>query len=151
MNAMTSRLRTYKTSTTPISPLSDDREKDEIIEATLLRLAIHKTSIAVKDQENVSKVQEKLEEEEIAKMVKGEEDEESYASELVDSMLNDDDDSGTRIEPGSHKEHPKTIDDDDENEKKDDDKKDDDNDDHTDHTSVRNQEMGSMETRKEKM
>ncbi|GKB64983.1 hypothetical protein Tco_0921169 [Tanacetum coccineum] len=63
-------------------------------------------------------------EEEITKMVKGEEDEESYASEFVDSMLNDDDDSSTMIEPGSHKEYPKTVNDDDENEKKDDDKKD---------------------------
>nr|GEW32502.1 retrovirus-related Pol polyprotein from transposon TNT 1-94 [Tanacetum cinerariifolium] len=50
------------------------------------------------------------------------------------------------------KENPKTVDDDDENEKKDgDDKKDDDNDDHTKHTLVRDQEMGSMETRKEKI
>ncbi|GJX55879.1 hypothetical protein Tco_0285776, partial [Tanacetum coccineum] len=62
-----------------------------------------------------------------------------------------DDDSSTMIEPGSHKEYPKTVNDDDENEKKDDDKKDNDNDDHTDHTLVKNQEMGSMETRKEKM
>ncbi|GJT51995.1 hypothetical protein Tco_0978152 [Tanacetum coccineum] len=88
-------------------------------------------------------------------MVEGEEDEESYASEFADSVFqNDYDNSGTRIEPESHKENPETIVDDDENEneKKDgDDKKDDDNDDHTDHTLVGNQEMGSMETRKEKM
>ncbi|GKD19985.1 hypothetical protein Tco_1221688 [Tanacetum coccineum] len=58
---------------------------------------------------------EKLDEEEIKRMVKGGEDEESYASEFADSMLNDDvDDSGTRIEPGSHKEHLKKVNNDDE-------------------------------------
>ncbi|GKD98401.1 hypothetical protein Tco_1382298 [Tanacetum coccineum] len=47
-----------------------------------------------------------------------EEDDESYASEFVDSMLNDDvDDFGTRIEPGSHKENSKVLDDDDVNDK----------------------------------
>ncbi|GJW65544.1 hypothetical protein Tco_0117428 [Tanacetum coccineum] len=110
---------------TPIPPPSDDKERDEIAEASLL-------------------IQEKLEEEEINKIVKGEDNEESYASEFADSMLNDDnEDFGTRIEPGSHKEHPKKIDDDDddetEKEKKDDEKKDNvedkDNDDHI-HTLV---------------
>ncbi|GKG30877.1 hypothetical protein Tco_0423365, partial [Tanacetum coccineum] len=44
----------------------------------------------------------KLAEEKIEKTAEGEEDEESYASEFADSMLNDDvDDSGTKIEPGS--------------------------------------------------
>ncbi|GJY50526.1 retrovirus-related pol polyprotein from transposon TNT 1-94 [Tanacetum coccineum] len=58
-------------------------------------------------------IQEKLEEEEeIEKMVEGDQDEESYASEFVDSMFNDDDDSGTRIEPGSYKENLKDVDDD---------------------------------------
>nr|GEZ57863.1 hypothetical protein [Tanacetum cinerariifolium] len=41
--------------------------------------------------------------------------EESYANEFADSLLNDDvDDFGTRIEPESHKEHPKNVTDDDE-------------------------------------
>nr|GEY15314.1 hypothetical protein [Tanacetum cinerariifolium] len=118
--------------------LSDDRKRDEIAKETLLSFTLHKTTIATKAQENVAKVQEKLAEEEIEKMVKGEEDEESYASAFADSMLNDDDDSGTRIEPESHKENPKTVHDEDKNknEKKDDDddKKNDDNDDHTYHT-----------------
>nr|GEU70009.1 Gag-Pol polyprotein [Tanacetum cinerariifolium] len=66
-------------------------------------------------QENVAKVQEKLDEEEIEKMVKGDEDEESYASAFANSMFNDDvDDSGTKIEPESHKEHPKHVTNDDE-------------------------------------
>ncbi|GJX89406.1 retrovirus-related pol polyprotein from transposon TNT 1-94 [Tanacetum coccineum] len=51
----------------------------------------------------------------------------------------DDDDSGNRIEPGSHKEHPETVDDDENEEEKKDEKKDGDNDDdvdddHTNHT-----------------
>nr|GEY87652.1 hypothetical protein [Tanacetum cinerariifolium] len=75
--------------------------------------------------------QEKLMEKDIEKMVDDAEAE-SCASEFADSFFqDDDDDSGNRIEPESHKEHPKTIvDDDDENaeEKKDDKKDDEDND-----------------------
>ncbi|GJW14642.1 hypothetical protein Tco_0018775 [Tanacetum coccineum] len=139
--------------------------RDEIAEATLLSLALHKTSIAAKAQENVAKVQEKLAKEEIEKMLKGEEDDESYASEFADSMLNDDvDDSGTRIESRSHKENPKVVVDDDVNDKqKQDESKDDngektddaakekDNDDQTDHTLIRTHAMSSMETRNEHM
>ncbi|GKF87420.1 hypothetical protein Tco_0258297, partial [Tanacetum coccineum] len=56
------------------------------------------------------------------------EDDESYASEFADSMLNDDvDDSGTRIEPRSHKENPKVFDDDDVNDKQKQDQSKDDN------------------------
>ncbi|GJT56355.1 hypothetical protein Tco_0991409 [Tanacetum coccineum] len=111
-------IRQKKQSTTTIPPLDDDQERDDMVEATLLSLTLHKTALAAEAQENVAKVQEKLEDEEIEKMVKCEEDEESYASEFVDSMLNDDnDDSGTRIDPMSHKEHPKNVDDDDEIEK----------------------------------
>nr|GFC22447.1 hypothetical protein [Tanacetum cinerariifolium] len=81
-------------------------------------------------------------------------DEESYASEFNDlAFQNDDDDSGNKIEPESHKEHPKVLDDDDENEKekKDDDNDDDVDDDHTDHTLDKTQKMGSLETSNEKM
>ncbi|GJZ65544.1 hypothetical protein Tco_0622240 [Tanacetum coccineum] len=82
-------------------------ERDAIAEATLLSLALHKTALATEAQENVSKVQKKLDEEEIEKMIEGEEYEESYASAFADFVFNDDvDDSGTKIEPGSHKEHP---------------------------------------------
>ncbi|GJU90584.1 retrovirus-related pol polyprotein from transposon TNT 1-94 [Tanacetum coccineum] len=122
---------------------SAHRERDEIAEATLLSLALHKTAIAAKAQENVSK---KLEEEEIAKMVEGDEDEESLASEFADSMLNDDD-SGTRIEPGSHKEHPETVDDD----KTEKEKKDDETNDEKANDDEKKDETGSMETRKEKI
>nr|GEY40469.1 hypothetical protein [Tanacetum cinerariifolium] len=63
----------------------------------------------------ISRIKEKLDEEEIENMVKGEEDKESYTSEFADSMINDDvDDFGIRIEPESHKKHPEIINDDDE-------------------------------------
>ncbi|GJR09215.1 hypothetical protein Tco_0791867 [Tanacetum coccineum] len=72
-----------------------------------------------------------MEKEEIEKMVEGKENEESYASEFANYMLNNDnDDTCTRIEPESHKENPEVVvvdDDDDVNvTKKKDDKKDDD-------------------------
>ncbi|GJY55400.1 integrase, catalytic region, zinc finger, CCHC-type containing protein, partial [Tanacetum coccineum] len=61
---------------------SDDRDSDEVAEATILN-------------------------------------EESYASEFADSLINDDvDASGTRIEPGSHKEYLENVNDDDEEIKK---------------------------------
>ncbi|GJW37681.1 hypothetical protein Tco_0060601 [Tanacetum coccineum] len=68
---------------------SDDRERDEIVEATLLSLTMHKTALAAEAQENVAKVQEKLEE--IENMVEGKKDEKSYASEFADLVFNDDD------------------------------------------------------------
>ncbi|GJS20803.1 hypothetical protein Tco_0449435 [Tanacetum coccineum] len=127
------------------------------------------TTATTEAQENVAKVQEKLAEEDIEKMVEGEEDEESYASEFVDSMLNDDvDDFGTRIEPVSYKENPDVVADDDVSKKKDDEKNEDDvnddnvekiddaaeendNDDHTDHTLIGTHATGNMETRNEQM
>nr|GEW69240.1 hypothetical protein [Tanacetum cinerariifolium] len=168
-------IKQKKAKSTPILPPSDDKERDEIVEATLLSLPLHKTGLVAEAQENVAKVQEKLDEDEIENMVEGEGDKESYASDLADSMLNDDDDSYTRIEPGSHKENPKVVNDyddvnktekeDKKDEKKDDDaekktnddvqKKDDaeekDNNDHTDHALVGSQATSSLENRNEKM
>ncbi|GKE36153.1 hypothetical protein Tco_1455475, partial [Tanacetum coccineum] len=87
------------------------------------KITIRKKKQTAEAQENIAKVQEKLDEKEIEKMVEGEGDEESYASEFAGSMINDDvDDSGTKIEPGSHKEHLEIVNDDDdqiEKEKKD--------------------------------
>nr|GEV66630.1 hypothetical protein [Tanacetum cinerariifolium] len=221
-------IKQKKTITTLIPPPSDDRERDEIAEATLLSLTLHKTAIAAEAQENVTKVQEKLEdvmisfycklksqergillqsqvwgksyeknyssvrrciadpvnvspndlkskttediisigsfvevlvlnqyvivrkniEEEIAKMVEGDEDEESYESGFVDSMLNNDDDFGTRIEPGSHKKHLENVVDDDETEKE---KKDDKKGDEKENDDEKKDKTGSIETRKEKI
>ncbi|GJY12202.1 putative reverse transcriptase domain-containing protein [Tanacetum coccineum] len=112
-------IRQKKQNIPSIPPPGDDRERDEVVEATILSLTLHKTTLATEAQENIAKVQEKLDKEEIERMVEGGEDEESYASEFADSMLNDDvDDSRTRIELGSHKEHPENINDDDEEIKK---------------------------------
>ncbi|GKD56922.1 hypothetical protein Tco_1290309, partial [Tanacetum coccineum] len=81
-----------ETKYTSIPPPSDDRERDEIAEATLLK-------------------------EEIEKMVEGEKDEESYASEFADSILNDDvDDSEKNDEEIEKDKKDKEI----EKEKKDD-------------------------------
>nr|GEW63392.1 hypothetical protein [Tanacetum cinerariifolium] len=114
-------------STTP-SPPSDDRERDEIHEATQLRLALYKTVKLFEEQENVAIVEEKLLEEDIEKLVDG--DEESTANEFTDTVLLDGGDGE------SHKENLKNIDDDDDVEKKDD-KKDDD-DDQDDYALIRN-------------
>ncbi|GJS24226.1 hypothetical protein Tco_0452858 [Tanacetum coccineum] len=79
-----------KQSTPSIPPPGADRERDEVPEATILSLTLHKTALATETQENIAKVQEKLNEEEIERMVEGGENKESYASDFVDSMLNDD-------------------------------------------------------------
>ncbi|GJV98590.1 retrovirus-related pol polyprotein from transposon TNT 1-94 [Tanacetum coccineum] len=95
-------IKQKKQSTHYIPPPGDDRERDTIAEATFL-------------------IQEKLYEEEIDNMVEGCTDEESYASEFADSILNNEgaevDDTGSKIEPGSQKENPKQVSDDDETEK----------------------------------
>ncbi|GJZ69097.1 retrovirus-related pol polyprotein from transposon TNT 1-94 [Tanacetum coccineum] len=104
-----------KQSTPSILPPGDDQERGEVAEVTILSRTLHKTALATEAQENIAKVQEKLDDEEIKKMVEGDEDEESYASEFADIMINDDvNDSGTRIEPESHKEHLENVNDDDE-------------------------------------
>nr|GEX90059.1 hypothetical protein [Tanacetum cinerariifolium] len=114
-----------KPSTTTSLPPSDDRERDEIHEATQLSIALDKTTKAYKEQQNVAEVEERLLEEDIEKLVKG--DEESTA------ILLSDEDSGDRLEPGSHKENLKKNDDDDDDEKKDGK----DADDHDDHALIR--------------
>ncbi|GKG23933.1 hypothetical protein Tco_0391969, partial [Tanacetum coccineum] len=61
------------TSITPL-PLSDDRERDEIHEATQLSLTLDKTTKAYEEQPHVAAVEEKLLEEDIEKLVDGEDD-----------------------------------------------------------------------------
>ncbi|GKA15112.1 retrovirus-related pol polyprotein from transposon TNT 1-94 [Tanacetum coccineum] len=129
-----------KPSTTSIPPPDDDKKRDDIAEASILSLTLHKTALAAEAQENVAKVQEKAMKEDIDKLFDDEEDD-SYASAFVDLVFQDDEDTGTRIEPKSHKEHLETIDDDDNDvvkEKKDDGMDDDDKDvDNDDHALVR--------------
>ncbi|GJR70665.1 hypothetical protein Tco_0016730 [Tanacetum coccineum] len=120
-------------STTPILPPSNDRECNEIHEATLLSLALHKTAKIAAEQENVAAVKEKLLEEDMEKIVEVEdEDEESYACEFDDSVFLNEEDSLTKLEPENHKENLKEVDNDDDEEEKKDDKKDDDDDDNDD-------------------
>ncbi|GJU18552.1 hypothetical protein Tco_1146518 [Tanacetum coccineum] len=108
-------IKRKKQSTPSIPPPGDDQERDAIAEATLLSLTLHKTALLAEAQENIAKVQEKLDEEEIDKLVDGDDDDESSASAFADSVLNDDgDDTGSKLEPGSHKEHPEHVSDDDE-------------------------------------
>nr|GEY28200.1 hypothetical protein [Tanacetum cinerariifolium] len=108
-----------KPSTTSTPPPSDDRERDEIAKAFILSLTLHKTSLAIEAQENIAKVQEQIEQEEIDKMFNGDEDEESNVSTFADSVFDDDvDDTGSKIEPESHKEHLEHVFDDDQENKK---------------------------------
>nr|GEU92709.1 uncharacterized mitochondrial protein AtMg00810-like [Tanacetum cinerariifolium] len=65
-------IRQKKQSTPLIPPLGDDLERDEVAEATILSLTLHKISLAAEAQENIVKVQKKLDEE-IQKMVEGDE------------------------------------------------------------------------------
>nr|GEV67342.1 hypothetical protein [Tanacetum cinerariifolium] len=75
----------------------------------------------------------------LKQVVKGEKDVESYADKFVAFMIHDDvDDFRDRIEPESHKEHSKVVDDDDDNKEEKKDEKEGD-------------EMGSLETRTQKI
>ncbi|GJY77373.1 hypothetical protein Tco_0482489 [Tanacetum coccineum] len=67
-------------------------------------------------------VEEKLLEEDVEKIVEGVED--LDGNDFVDTLLLSDEDSGDRLEPGSHKDKPKEINDDDDDKKKDDKKED---------------------------
>nr|GEX86890.1 hypothetical protein [Tanacetum cinerariifolium] len=104
--------RAHMTPTFTTSP-QEKKRKQTAKESSSPRQS-HKITIKKKKpteaQENIANVQEKLAEEEIEMLVKGDEDEESYASEFVDSVLNEDvDDSGTRLELGSPKEIQKRL------------------------------------------
>ncbi|GJU17136.1 hypothetical protein Tco_1145102 [Tanacetum coccineum] len=113
-------IKRKKQSTPSIPPPRDDQERDAIVEATLLSLTLHKTALLAEAQENIAKVQEKLDEEEIDKLVDGDEDDKSSASAFADSVLNDDgDDTRSKLEPMSHKEHPEHVSDDDDKQKND--------------------------------
>nr|GEV32534.1 hypothetical protein [Tanacetum cinerariifolium] len=122
-----------------------------------------------KEYENVFG-QEKILEEDIDKMVDGD-DEDSCASAFADLIFQDKEDTKTRTEPESHKENSEVVNDDDVNdnvdkedkddenkvdddvekenkdEENDDDDEDDDNGDYDDHALVKNKVLGSLETR----
>ncbi|GKD81159.1 hypothetical protein Tco_1347998 [Tanacetum coccineum] len=113
-------IKNKKPNTPSIPPPGDDRERDEMAKATILSLTLHKTALDAEAKENITKVQEILEQEEIDKLVDGDEDEDSYASAFANSVINnDDDDTGSMLEPENHKKHPEHVSDDDEMKKKD--------------------------------
>ncbi|GJV13317.1 hypothetical protein Tco_1354858 [Tanacetum coccineum] len=64
-------IKKKKQSTTLIPPPGDDRERDEVAKPTILSLILHKTALAAEAQENIVKVQEKLDEGEIEKLEPG--------------------------------------------------------------------------------
>ncbi|GKC48245.1 hypothetical protein Tco_1065967, partial [Tanacetum coccineum] len=112
---------------------------------------IDKTAKAYEEQQNVAAVEQHMLDDDVEKLVEGEE-EESDGVDFADTVLLSDEDFGNRLEPRSHKDEPKEINDDDD-EKKDDKKGDDDNDDddHDDHALIRSRESGSSEIKTEKM
>nr|GEU78872.1 hypothetical protein [Tanacetum cinerariifolium] len=128
---------------------------DDIIEATQLSLAEAKNAKVYEEQQNVALVKNKILEEDVEKLVEG--DDESSGDEIANTMVLSDEDSDDRIEPGSHKENLEEIVDDDE--KNDDDKHNDakidenkDNDDnHTNHSLIKNRKIGSSKIMTEKM
>nr|GEZ33715.1 hypothetical protein [Tanacetum cinerariifolium] len=93
-----------KPSATTIPPPSDDRERDEIAEATILSLIMHKTTLVAKAQENVAVVKEKILEEDIEKMIDGE-DGDSYASAFPDSKDDEKDDDDEDVDNYDHDDH----------------------------------------------
>nr|GEW37013.1 uncharacterized mitochondrial protein AtMg00810-like [Tanacetum cinerariifolium] len=98
-------------STVPPPPIND-QEHDDIHEATLLSLVLHKTAKITEEQENMAA--------------------------FADSVFLDEEDSGTRLEPESHKENPKIDDDDiDKKDDKNGDDDDDDDDENDDHALLR--------------
>nr|GEU97181.1 leucine-rich repeat-containing protein [Tanacetum cinerariifolium] len=116
-------IKQKKAKSTPILPPSDEKERDEIIEATLLSLALHKTGIepgshkknpeVVDDYDDANKTEKE---------------------DKKDEKKDDDDEKKTNDDV-----------------QKKDDAEEKDNNDHTDHTLVGSQVTSSLENRNEKM
>ncbi|GJZ30342.1 hypothetical protein Tco_0575389 [Tanacetum coccineum] len=88
----------------PVTPILIVAEIDvtNLDEATQMSLATDRSNEDFEAQQAVKKVNEHLVDEEIEKLVEG--DEETNANTFVDEILNNQEDPDTRIEPGSHKE-----------------------------------------------
>ncbi|GJT44096.1 retrovirus-related pol polyprotein from transposon TNT 1-94 [Tanacetum coccineum] len=83
-----------KPSTTTPLPPSDNQERDDIIEAAQLSLALDKTTKVYEEQQNVAVVEKKILEEDVEKLVDSEE--KSSGSDFADMVLLSDEDSGDR-------------------------------------------------------
>ncbi|GKE20509.1 hypothetical protein Tco_1432021 [Tanacetum coccineum] len=93
-------MKSPRTPTVSASPQETKKRKQDVGESSSRRITIKR---------------KKQNEEEIDKLVDGDDDDESSASAFADSVLNDDgDDTGSKLEPGSCKEHPEHVSDDDE-------------------------------------
>nr|GEV02268.1 hypothetical protein [Tanacetum cinerariifolium] len=79
-------IRKKKQNITSLPSPGDDRERDEMAEATLLSLTLYKTALAAEAQEKITKVQDKLDEEEIEKMDKDENDKNDDDVEKADDV-----------------------------------------------------------------
>nr|GFA48505.1 hypothetical protein [Tanacetum cinerariifolium] len=137
-----------KPSTTPFPPPNDDRERDEILEATLLSLRIEPETRNENPEtiNNDDKEEKKYDKKDDDNDDDDNDDHNDHS--LVRKKVMD---FGTRIEPETRNENPETINNDDKEEKKYDKKDDDDNADHNDHSLVRKKVMGSVDTKNEKM
>nr|GEW40576.1 hypothetical protein [Tanacetum cinerariifolium] len=102
------------------SPQESKKRKQTAGESCSRRIIIKKKKQSTPSIPPPGDGRERDEMEEIDKLVDGNKDEESYASAFVDSVINnDDDDTGSKLEPRSHKEHLEHMSDDDETKRKD--------------------------------
>ncbi|GJW94653.1 hypothetical protein Tco_0174325 [Tanacetum coccineum] len=92
----------------PLNPVEHQGAEIDVTnldEATQISLATARSTYDLEIQQAVKKVNEHLVDEEIEKIVEGNDDVD--ANKFVDDILNSQKDPGTRLEPRSHKESPK--------------------------------------------
>nr|GEX98832.1 hypothetical protein [Tanacetum cinerariifolium] len=99
-------------------------------------ISLDKTAKVYEEQHYVAVVEQHILDEDVEKLVEGEE-EESDSIDYADTVLLSDEDFSDRLELESHKDKSKKINYDDDDENKDDKKDDDDNDDDDDHALIR--------------
>nr|GEV01679.1 ribonuclease H-like domain-containing protein [Tanacetum cinerariifolium] len=98
------RRRSQPNPKTPI-PTPAEIDVTNIDKATQMSIAIAKSIEDLEAWQNVKRYEEHMVDEEIEKIVKGNDDVDE--NQFVDDILNNQEDPGTRIEPESHQERPK--------------------------------------------
>ncbi|GJW24698.1 hypothetical protein Tco_0038509 [Tanacetum coccineum] len=126
----------------PIAPIptTADIEKDHLTEAQQVILALAESAKEAEARENVKLVKEVVLNEEVDKLVEGDEEVDKLIEgdeRFADSLILSQEDSGIRLEPGSHKESPKE-------------EKEDDDYDYVDIALIRKRRTCSLEIREEK-